>query len=151
MNWIKIVIFTALAVVVFIPVQSLSAQSSSGTVAVITKLENDGIKADLAADSSWAEKVLADDWMGCDSDGKWYTKADILKMIADTKNNKFNTEKLTDLKVRVYGNTAVATYKDTYDALVEGQHCVRSVLGTDVWVKIGSDWKQVSSQGTTTK
>jgi len=151
MNWIKIVIFTALAVVVFIPVQSLSAQSSSGTVAVITKLENDGIKADLAADSSWAEKVLADDWMGCDSDGKWYTKADILKMIADTKNNKFNTEKLTDLKVRVYGNTAVATYKDTYDALVEGQHRVRSVLGTDVWVKIGSDWKQVSSQGTTTK
>jgi len=151
MNWIKIVIFTALAVVVFIPVQSLSAQSSSGTVAVITKLENDGIKAALAADSSWAEKVLADDWMGCDSDGKWYTKADILKMIADTKNNKFNTEKLTDLKVRVYGNTAVATYKDTYDALVEGQHRVRSVLGTDVWVKIGSDWKQVSSQGTTTK
>ena len=85
MNWIKIVIFTALAVVVFIPVQSLSAQSSSGTVAVITKLENDGIKADLAADSSWAEKVLADDWMGCDSEGKWYTKAEALKIMADTK------------------------------------------------------------------
>jgi hypothetical protein len=151
MNWIKVLIYTALAVVVFIPVQSLFAQSSSDTVAVITKLENDGIKADLAADSSWAEKVLVDDWMGCGSEGKWYTKADILKMIADTKNNKFNTEKLTDLKVRVYGNAAVATYKDTYDALVNGQHRVRSVLGTDVWVKMGSDWKQVSSQGTTTK
>ena len=72
-------------------------------------------------------------------------------MMADTKNNKFSSEKLTDLKVRVYGNTAVATYKDTYDALVQGQHRVRSILGTDVWVKIGSDWKQVSSQGTTTK
>jgi hypothetical protein len=53
--------------------------------------------------------------------------------------------------VRVYGNTAVATYKDTYDALVEGEHRARSVLSTDVWVKMGSDWKQVSSQGTTTK
>jgi|SRR5437879_6369973 len=112
MNWIKIVIYTAL-VLVLIPVQWLSAQSSSDTVAAITKLENDSVKADLAADTSWVEKVLADDWMGCDSEGKWYTKAEALKIMADTKNNKFNSEKLKDLKVRVYGNTAVATYKDT--------------------------------------
>ena len=119
MNWIKIVIYTAL-VLVLIPVQWLSAQSSSDTVAAITKLENDSVKADLAADTSWVEKVLADDWMGCDSEGKWYTKAEALKIMADTKNNKFNSEKLKDLKVRVYGNTAVATYKDTYDAMVQG-------------------------------
>jgi hypothetical protein len=151
MNWIKIGVYTALAVVVFIPVQSLYAQSSSDTVAAITKLENDSVKADLAADTSWAEKFLADDWMACDSEGKWYTKAEALKLMADTKNNNFKSETLTDLKVRVYGNTAVATYKDTYDALVEGQHRARSVASTDVWVKMGPDWKQVSSQGTTTK
>jgi hypothetical protein len=89
--------------------------------------------------------------MACDSEGKWYTKAEALKLMADTKNNNFKSEKLTDLKVRVYGNTAVATYKDTYDGMVEGQHRARSVASTDVWVKMGSDWKQVSSQGTTTK
>jgi hypothetical protein len=151
MNWIKIVVYTALAVVVFIPVQSLYAQSSSDTVAAITKLENDSVKADLAADTSWAEKFLADDWMACDSEGKWYTKAESLKEMADTKNNNFKSEKLTDLKVRVYGNTAVATYKDTYDGMVQGQHRARSVASTDVWVKMGPDWKLVSSQGTTTK
>lgn len=151
MNWIKIAIYTALAVVVLMPVQSVHAQSSSDTVSAITKLENDGIKADLAADTSWAEKVLADDWMACDSEGKWYTKAEALKLMADTKNNRYNSEKLTDLKVRVYGNTAVATYKDTYDGMVQGQHRARSVAGTDVWVKMGPDWKLVSSQGTTTK
>ena len=147
----QIVIFAVLTVVVLMPIQSFYAQSSSDTVAAITKLENDGIKADLAADTSWAEKVLADDWMACDSEGKWYTKAEALKLMADTKNNKYNSEKLTDLKVRVYGNTAIATYKDTYDAMVQGQHRARSVVGTDVWVKMGSDWKLVSSQGTTTK
>jgi len=72
-------------------------------------------------------------------------------MLADTKNNKYNSEKMTDLKVRVYGNTAVATYTDTYDAMVEGEHRARTILSTDVWVKIGADWKQVSSQGMTTK
>jgi hypothetical protein len=147
----QIVIYAVLTVVVLIPIQLVYAQSSGDTVAAIAKLENEGIKADLAADASWAQNVLADDWMACDHEGKWYTKADALKMIADTKNNKFNSEKLTDLKVRVYGNTAVATYKDTYDALVRGQHQAQSDQVTDVWVKMGSDWKQVSSQGTTTK
>lgn len=152
MKLIKIVIYAGLAgIVAFVPMRLVRAQSSSDTVAAITKLENDSVKADLAGDRSWAEKVLADDWMGGDSNGKWFTKAEVLKMMADTKNNKYNSEQISDLKVRVYGNTAVATYKDTYDALVEGQHRTRSVLSTDVWVKMGSDWKQVSSQGTTTK
>ena len=152
MKPIQIVLSMAFATLaVFVATPIVLAQSSGDTVAAITKLENDSVKADLAGDRAWPEKYLADDWMGCDSEGKWYTKADVLKMIADTKNNKYNSEKVTDLKVRVYGNTAVATYKDTYDAMVEGQHRSRSVLGTDVWVKMGSDWKQVSSQGTTTK
>jgi hypothetical protein len=152
MKLIKIAIYAVLATVVaLIPMRLVRAQSSSDTVAAITKLEEDGVKADLAGDRSWTEKTLADDWIGCDSNGKWFTKAEVLKMMADTKNNKYNSEKMSDLKVRVYGNTAVATYKDTYDALVEGQHRARSILGTDVWVKMGSDWKEVSSQATTTK
>jgi hypothetical protein len=152
MKLIKIAIYAALgAAVAFIPMRLAHAQSSGDTVAAITKLEDDSVKADLASDRSWPEKFLADDWIGCDSNGKWFTKAEVLKMVADIKNNKYNSEKISDLKVRVYGNTAVATYKDTYDAMVEGQHRARSVLSTDVWVKMDSDWKQVSSQGTTTK
>jgi len=152
MKLIKIAIYAVLATVVaLIPMRLVRAQSSGDTVAAITKLEEDGVKADLAGDRSWTEKTLADDWIGCDSNGKWFTKAEVLKLMADTKNNKYNSEKMSDLKVRVYGNTAVATYKDTYDALVEGQHRARSILDTDVWVKMGSDWKEVSSQATTTK
>jgi hypothetical protein len=144
--------FAALvAVVVAAPMLLVRAQSASDTKAAITKLENDSVKADLAGDKAWPEKYLADDWMGCDSNGKWYTKAEVLKMIADPKNNKYNSEKISDLKVRVYGNAAVATYSDTYDAIVGGEHRSRTILGTDVWAKIGTDWKEVSSQGTPTK
>ena len=147
----QIVIYAVLTVVGLIPLQSVRAQSASDTVSAITKLENDSVKADLAADTSWAEKFLADDWMGCDSRGRWYTKAESLKEMADTKNNKVASEKVTDLKVRVYGNTAVATYKDTYDAVLDGQHRAGTNISTDVWVKMGSDWKQVSGQNTATK
>ena len=152
MKSMKIAIYAALVVVVvLVPMRKIRAQASGDIAAAITKLENDGVKADLTGDQSWSEKNLADDWVACDSNGKWYTKADMLRMQTDTKNNKYNSERISALKIRVYGNTAIATYKDTYDALVEGEHRARSILVTDVWVKIGADWKQVSSQGTTTK
>jgi hypothetical protein len=118
-------------------------------VAGVTKMENDGVKADLAGDKSWTEKNLADNWMGCDSSGKWFTKADLLKMIADTTNNSYKSETISDLKVRVYGATAVATYTDTYDAVVGGEHRVRTILATDVFVKMGASWKAVTGHSTT--
>jgi hypothetical protein len=151
MNRMKIAIYAAVAGLALIPATLIRAQSSAGTVAAITKLENDSIKADLAGDKAWPEKYLAEDWLACDSSGKWYTKDDMRKMIADPANNKFNSEKLSNLKVRVYGNTAVATYTDTYDAVVQGEHRTRTILATDVWVKIGGEWEEVSSHGTTAK
>jgi hypothetical protein len=152
MNMMKIGIYTAIAIVVIlVPSRKVRAQMSGDTVAAITKLENESVKSDLSGDKAWPEKYLADDWMGCDSNGKWYTKADLLKMVDDSKNNKYNSEKISDLKVRVYGNTAVATYTDSYDAIVQGEHRTRTILDTDVWVKMGGEWKQVNSQGTTAK
>jgi hypothetical protein len=151
MNLMKIAIYAALAVAVLVPARMILAQTGGGTVAAITKLENDSVKADLAGDNAWAEKYIAEYWIGCDSSGKWFTKDDMRKMMADTKNNKYKSEKMSDLRVRVYGNTAVATYTDSYDAMVQGEHRTRTILDTDVWVKTGGDWKEVSSHATTAK
>jgi len=120
-------------------------------VAAVTKLENDSVKADLANDKAFYQKVLAEDWTGGDGDGVWYTKAETLKLMDDTQHNKTTSEKLSDLKVRVYGNAAVATYKDTYDAMFKGEHRTRTVISTDTFVKMGGEWKEVASQGTTAK
>ena len=62
-----------------------------------------------------------------------------------------NSEKISDLKVRSYGDAAVATYKDTYDAVVQGEHRTRTVIGTDTFVKLGGVWKQVASHASTAK
>jgi hypothetical protein len=110
-------------------------------------LENDAVKADLGGDPAFYRKVLAEDWTRGDSDGTYYTKAQLLKLMADTKSFRTNTEKLSDLKVRVYGDTAVATYKDTYDILIMGQHRAHTIIATDTFAKIGNEWKQVASHG----
>jgi len=74
-----------------------------------------------------------------------------MKLTADAKDFKTNSEKLSELKVRVYGNTAVATYKDTYDILFKGEHRAHTIIATDTFVKMGGEWKQVASHGSTAK
>jgi hypothetical protein len=146
--WISLVAMTMLT---GLAVTWAQTGAKADAIAAITKLENDGVKADLANDKSFTEKVLADDWTGGDSGGMWFTKAEVLKLMDDPEHNKTNTEKLSELKVRVYGNTAIATYKDTYDAMVKGEHRTRTVIGTDTFVKMGNEWKQVASHASTAK
>jgi hypothetical protein len=125
--------------------------TEADAVTTISNLEDDAVKADLAGDPAFYQKVLAEDWTRGDSDGTYYTKADLLKLMADAKNFKTNSEKLSELKVRVYGNTAVATYKDTYDILIMGERRAHTIIATDTFVKTGDGWKQVASHGAEAK
>ena len=123
------------------------AQSGADVVTAISNLENDAVKADLAGTPAFYQKVLAEDWTRGDSDGTYYTKAQLLKLMADSNNIKTNSEKISELQVRVYGNTAVATYKDTYDILIKGEHRAHTIIATDTFVKVDGEWKQVASHG----
>ena len=142
-----------LGIALFAGLSVTRAQTRTQTdiVTTISNLENDAVKADLAGDADFYQKVLAEDWTRGDSDGTYYTKAGLLKLMADTKDVKTNSEKLSELKVRVYGNTAVATYKDTYDILIMGEHRAHTIIATDTFVKMGSAWKQVASHGSEAK
>ena len=119
--------------------------TDSAAVAAVTKLENDAIKAVLANDSSFYEKFLASDFTGGTSRGTWDTKASTLADMKDTKNNKTNSQNLTDLKVRVHGDLAIATYSSTYDAVIRGQHYARTVLCTDVLQQQNGGWKLMAN------
>ena len=145
------VLFSLAAIAVLISAVTLknAAAAGDGATAAITAIENATVKADLADDKAFYEKTLAADWTGGDSSGKWFTKADMLKMMDDTKNNKMNSEKLSEIKVRSYGDAAVATYKNTYDAMVQGEHRMRAVISTDTFVKQEGAWKEVASHSST--
>jgi hypothetical protein len=125
--------------------------ATADVVTAISNLENDAVKADLAGDPAFYQRVLAEEWTRGDSDGTYFTKAVLLNLMADTKSIKTNSENISELKVRVYGNTAVATYKDTYDLLIKGERRAHSIIVTDTFVKMGGDWKQVASHGSVTK
>ena len=75
-----------------------------------------------------SKNLLAEDYTGGSSRGSWETKQSVLADMKDTKNNKTNSESISELKVRVHGDVAIATYKSTYDALINGQHSARTVI-----------------------
>src|SRR6202047_1954980 len=154
MNAKNLVLWISLFVIALLAGLSVTrAQTAVTTDAVtaISNLENDGVKADFARAPEFYQKVLADDWTRGDSDGTYYTKADLLSLMCDKNSIKTNSEKLSELKVRVYGDTAVATYKDAYDILIMGEHRAHTIIATDTFVKMGSAWKQVASHGSEAK
>ncbi len=121
-----------------------STPSDPAAVAAITQLENDAVKADLSGDASFYQNYLADDWTGGTSRGTWDTKSSLMADIKDTKNNKTNSESISDLKVRVHGDVAIAAYKSTYDSMIRGQHYARTVLSTDTFLRQNGAWKQIA-------
>jgi ketosteroid isomerase-like protein len=121
-----------------------SKGADADVVAAITKMENDAVKADLAGDASFYQTYLADDWTGGSSRGTWDTKATLLADMKDTKNNKTTSESISDVKVRVHGDVAIANYKSTYDAMIKGEHYARTIITTDVFMKQNGAWKQVA-------
>jgi Tfp pilus assembly protein PilE len=146
--WVSLV---AVAMLAALAVTKAQTGGNSDAVAAVTKLENESVKADLANDKAFFEKYFADDWTGGDSGGTWFTKADVLKLMNDPEHNKTNSEKISELKVRSYGNTAIATYKDTYDSMLRGEHRALTVIATDTFVKTGGEWKAVAGHASQAK
>jgi ketosteroid isomerase-like protein len=121
--------------------------SAQGTEATLMKLERDAaaalVKGDLAAFGS----VFADDATLTGPDGVVQTKAQLL---ADLKSGALSIQssEIGDLKVRVFGDTALATYMTTD----KGKYKDRDISGRYRWsdflVHRGGKWLIVASQGT---
>lgn len=125
--------------------QTNSSTADAAAVATITQMENASVKADMAGDSSFVEKNYAENFTAGSSWGNWETKQSILADMKDSKNNKTNSETISEISVRVYGDTAIATYKSTYDSLYHGEPRARTILSTDTFVRQNGTWKQVAS------
>src|SRR5438045_3206650 len=152
----KMILVLFASILLLAALSSISAAKkqpkNDDAVAAVTQFENDAVKANLAGDSSFYEKGYADDWTGGFSGGIWTTKASILADMKDAANNKMNSEQISDLKVRIYdNNTAIATYTDTYDGMVRGEHRVKTVLSTDTFVRQNGMWKLVAGHSSVAK
>ena len=93
-------------------------------------------------DTSAIERILADDFIGVDPKGRLYTKR---QMIDDTRNapKYFVSNRLNDVKVRFYGNTAIAQGSETWEKR-SGER--GRFVWTDTWLQRNGRWQIVAAE-----
>jgi hypothetical protein len=98
-------------------------------------------------DSGVPRRILADDFLGVEPDGTFYDKA---KEIANAPGNpkEFLSNHLNDVKVRFYGDSAVAQGSESWvkrsGALKRGRY-----VWTDTWTKRNGQWQCVAAEDLT--
>jgi len=97
-------------------------------------------EAQLRNDVSTLKRIYADDYTLTESEGTVFTKAERIAAIGKLK---FDSIKLDDVKVRIYGNAAVMTYRPTVNFLTE-PHGPFQFQVTSVFVKRGGSWQVVA-------
>jgi ketosteroid isomerase-like protein len=112
----------------------------------LLQLERDWTQASAKADATALGKILADDWVGQGPTGT-ATRAQAL---ADLKSgdSKIETITLGDMKVRIFGDTAVVTGSDEEKSSYKGKDTSGRYTWTDVFVKRKGHWQAVASQST---
>jgi len=124
-------------------------KASSGTTSLqqmFTKLENEWAKADNGKDTAVLDRILADDWIYLGAHGT-QTKA---QHLADLKSGggDLEFETLADIKVRVFGDTAVVTGTAEQKNSDKNNTASGHYVWTDVFVKRHGQWQAVNSQDT---
>ena len=138
--------FTSFAVLFVLATLSLSAAAQS-VEEQIKKLEMDRAAAVVKGDVAYVEKQTADDYMFINMFGQITDN----KQLVDAMKSgglKLTADDLSDLKVRVYGNTAVVTGKSDIKGTMGGKDATGQSLFTRVFVKKGGTWQTVALQQT---
>ncbi|HKG67521.1 MAG TPA: nuclear transport factor 2 family protein [Segetibacter sp.] len=113
----------------------------------LKRIEQELTDALLKGDASVFERYLADAFIFTGPDGVVMSKAEFIAPIK-SGDLKFESSKLDDMKVKLYGNTAVVTYQSTDKGTYKGNDLSGQYRWIDVFVKQGEGWQIVATQGT---
>ncbi|WP_460761238.1 nuclear transport factor 2 family protein [Lysobacter fragariae] len=140
----NIVVPAMLAVMVIGPAH---AGGNSQVEATLMQTEQDLLASLLKGDNAPFEKALGASFVFIAPDG---TKQDRAPFIADLGNGNLKMASSTndDMVVRVYGDTAVVTYRSTDKGTYKDKDISGQYRWTDVFVKQRGHWWIVSTQGT---
>ena len=147
---LRFVIVTLVTLALAVPVSMLAQQNSKAETeirAVIAQSDQANLKGGAEA-VAIDDKILTDDYTRIPPNGAALTKADILNGFKAGQ-TKYDSLQHSDVKVRIYGHTAVVTGVATEKGIRLGASFSGKTRWTRVFVKQGGDWKIVLFQSTT--
>ncbi len=126
------------------------AQQTGGIEKVVAALEQQWLQSQKTNNPDLVAPLLADKFVNTGSDGKVTSKAESL---ATAKATKYDSAEYEDVKVTVFGDTAIAT--GVFNAKgtdASGKPLDTHERFTDTWVKMpNGQWQCVASHQSPTK
>jgi ketosteroid isomerase-like protein len=126
------------------------AEGSSGdTEKAVTALEKQWTQAETANNADLIAPLLADKFMVTESEGQLIDRAAFL---AEERSSQYSSSEIDDLKISVFGDTAIARYVLRQKYTSKGKAFDIQVRETDTWVKMPNGaWQCVASHASKIK
>ena len=139
----------AFALLVLPSIARRLSAADNDTPKIITGLEFKWAEAQKVGNAAAVAPMLADSFINTDADGETYGKE---KLLSNLKGGQWEQNGISDVKVTVYGSTAIATGAWAGKGIDgDGTKIDRGERWTDTWVKMpGGKWQCVASQQTST-
>ncbi len=132
---------------IFVLAGSLASAWAQDVQEELKKLETERAAAVVKGDVAMLDKQTSDDYVLINMNGRVADKAQMIDGFKSGQ-SKLTAEDLSDLKVRVYGNTAIVTGKADVKGTLGGADATGQIEFTRVWVKTHGRWQSVSLQQT---
>jgi hypothetical protein len=147
----SLAIVTLVILALAVPASMLAQQSKAEKEvrATLDQLTQANVKGGAEA-ASMLEKLLADDFTLVIGSGKVFTKAEVVNAWR-TGQYHYSSYDLSDVKIRIYGNTAVATgvlTQTSEGTLTSQQNVQAQTRFARIFVKRSGNWQSVLYQQT---
>jgi ketosteroid isomerase-like protein len=113
----------------------------------LMKMEQEMADGIVKKDISAWDKYTAPNAVLTDPGGSVGTKAETLAMFK-SGDITIESSKIDDMKVQMFGETAIVTYKTTDKVTVKGKDMSGEYRWTDVFAKVGGKWMIIAGHGT---
>lgn len=133
--------FSCISVIAQAPAAATSSEQE------IRALENERNQAILNGDAATLERMTSDDYTFITLRGELRTKSEIVKGF-QSGSFKYDSRTISDLNVRVYGDTAIVTGRATQKGSERGTDYSGDYRFTRVYVKQNGRWMTVALQTT---
>lgn len=137
-------IFTPWALFLLLLAPPAAAAQEKSDAATIRALEMKWTESYKQHNIEILSSLLSDEFVITVEDGSVYSKAGYISHSADS-GTKVDVAELSDLKVRMHGDTAIVIGAYHEKGESKGKHYEYHDRLTDCWMKIGGRWQVISS------
>ena len=142
-------IWGSLAVATVVSGAATQAAAADTAEQAVTAAEHQWLKSQQTNNVDLLAPLLADKVVETTDEGKVRTGKEAV--LAAAKSDNWSSAEYTDLKVTVFGHTAIATGTFTGKGLVAGKPVDARVRFTDTWVMMNGKWLCVATHDSSLK